>query len=58
MNVNVRDLLFILLRFAIKGEAVDKTILNSLSDEKLATLFKVAKKHDMAHLVAYALKKS
>lgn len=56
--MNVRDLLLALLRCAIKGEALDIGALReSLSRENVATLFKVAKKHDVAHLVCYALEK-
>ncbi len=57
--MNVRDLLLALLRYAIKGEALDLgAVMESLSSKKLATLFKVAKKHDVAHLVAYALEQN
>ncbi len=57
--MNVRDLLIALVRYAIKGEALDKgAIKESLKNERLATLYKVAKKHDMAHLVAYALEEN
>ena len=56
--MNVRDLLIALVRQAITGENTDKEkIEKSLSSEKLATLFKVSKKHDVAHLVCYALEK-
>ena len=57
--MNVRDLLIALVRNAIKGEALEKEeIAKSLTNEKLATLFKVSKKHDVAHLIAYALEKN
>ena len=57
--MNVRDLLMTLLRYSIKDEAFDKNaIKESLSQEKLATLFSVAKKHDVAHLIAYALEQN
>ena len=57
--MNTRDLLFALLRFAIKGEALDiSAIRESLKDKKPHTLFKVAKNHDMAHLMAYALEQN
>ena len=56
--MNVRDLLVTLVRFAVVGEGVDRSeIEGSLGGERLATLFKVAKKHDMAHIVCYALEK-
>lgn len=53
-----RDLLIALLRFAINGEKLDKEVFNNISEEKLSTLFKVSKKHDVAHLVAFALEKN
>ncbi|MBQ7225172.1 MAG: nucleotidyltransferase family protein [Clostridia bacterium] len=54
--MNVRDLMIALVRFALRGGAPDWGAVNeSLSEEKLATLFKVSKGHDVAHLVAYAL---
>lgn len=57
--MNVRDLLIALVRFAIKGEAIDKSAMEKfLSVEKLATLYKVSKKHDVAHLVAFALEEN
>lgn len=57
--MNVRDLLIVLLRYAINSEAFDRcAIEKSLGGEKMATLFKVAKKHDVAHLVCYALEQN
>ena len=56
--MNTRDFLFILLRFVIKGEPISKDIFESLNSERLAALFKIAKLHDVAHLVAYALEKN
>ena len=54
--MNVRDMLIALVRGVLRGEAVDACALNeSLSSEKMATLFKVAKKHDVAHLVCLGL---
>lgn len=57
--MNVRDLLIALLRNAIKGEAINRDAIEKfLNDEKLATLFKVSKKHDVAHLVCFALEQN
>lgn len=57
--MNVRDLLLSLLRYAIKKEPLDKSeIEKSLSSEKLATLFKIAKKHDVAHIVCHSLEQN
>lgn len=54
--MNVRDLLIALVRVAVMGGEIDKNgIEKSLSTEVLATLYKVSKKHDVAHLVAHAL---
>ena len=54
--MNARDILIALLRYAIRGEAFDKGALEkSLDSKKVATLFMVAQKHDVAHLVALAL---
>ena len=57
--MNVRDLLIALLRYAIKGEALDKrAVEKSLSSDKMATLFKVSKKHDVAHIVCGAMEEN
>ena len=53
--MNVRDLLIALVGYAIKGEGLDKIALETALEKKQATLYKVSKKHDVAHLVAYAL---
>ena len=54
--MNARDILIALLRYAIRGGALDKGALEkALDSKKVATLFTVAQKHDVAHLVALAL---
>lgn len=54
--MNVRDLLFSLVNYTIKGEAINKSeVEDSVSAEKLGALFKVSKGHDVAHLVGVAL---
>ena len=54
--MNVRDLLIALVGCAVKDEASDTCRFEkSLHREKAAALFKVSKKHDVAHLVAHAL---
>ena len=56
--MNVRDLLLTLIRCAIKGETLDvDEVKGALSEEKMAVLYKIAKSHDVAHLVCYALEK-
>ncbi len=56
--MNTRDLFLSLLRNAIDGTDVSAEAKESLKSGSIATLFKVAKAHDMAHLVAYAIEKS
>ena len=57
--MNIKGLLIALVRNAIKGEALDfSAVRESLSAQQLATLFKVSKKHDVAHLVSYSLEKN
>lgn len=57
--MNIRDLLISALRYTIKNEPLDMEAIKSyLNQQKLATLYKVAKKHDVAHLVAYALREN
>ena len=56
--MNVRDLLIVLVRYAIKGGALDKSAIEQSLNSQAATLFKVAKCHDVAHLVCHALEKN
>ncbi len=57
--MNIRDLLISALRYTIKNEPLDEEAIRVyLDDKKLTTLLKVAKNHDVAHLVAYALEKN
>lgn len=54
--MNIRDVLFDILQYAIKKKPLDREAVKAyLNGEKLSTLYKVAKKHDVAHLVAFAL---
>ena len=54
--MNTKDLFLSLLKSAIKGEDVSNEAKESLESGNIATLFKVAKAHDMAHIVSYVLK--
>lgn len=56
--MNTKDLLISLLKSAISDSAVSSEAKESLKSGNIATLFKVSKAHDMAHLVAYAIEKS
>ncbi len=51
----VVDLLFELLRYALKGQALSEQTLKGISQENLKKLYSISKRHDIAHLVAYAL---
>ncbi|MBO5262509.1 MAG: nucleotidyltransferase family protein [Clostridia bacterium] len=53
--MNTKDLLLSLVRSAVMKEAVSDEAKESLKSGSVATLFKVAKAHDMAHLVAHML---
>ena len=55
--MNTRDLLLTLLRYAIVGTEISDDAIKALESGNVATLFKVAKAHDMAHLVSYAIEK-
>lgn len=50
-------ILFSLIRAAVFGKAVDKKVLNACTPEMLESVYKLAKIHDVAHLVGLALDK-
>lgn len=50
--------LFALLRSVLCNEEADSELLSGLDNEELTQLYKIAKKHDMAHIVAIALNKA
>lgn len=56
--MNDFNLLFSLLGDAIEAKSATKEIKMGTAEQKLATLYKVAKSHDLAHLVAEALDKN
>lgn len=54
----MNTLLFSLIRGAICGQNIDKDVLDECKkSDVLAQLYKVARKHDIAHLVAYVVNK-
>lgn len=53
--MNISDILFSLLRFAVCSEPLSEEVGESINDESLEKLYKISKSHDMAHLVAAAL---
>lgn len=54
----VADILFALLRFEICGTELCDDVKNSIDEEDLPRLFKISKRHDLAHLIADALDKN
>ena len=52
---NTNHILLSLLICAIRGEPTDAVILSLLSDEEIKEIYKLAKKHDLAHLIGVAL---
>ena len=47
--------LFALLRSVLCTEELNKSLFEDLNEETLAELYKISKKHDMAHIVGEAL---
>ena len=58
MDQGTIQMLFSLLRSAIKGTGLNEAEQENYSREMLPMLLKIAEKHDVKHLVAYALKKN
>lgn len=52
------NMLFALLRSVLSPEELDKGLFEELDEEKLEILYKISKKHDIAHLVGTALDKA
>lgn len=50
--------LFALLRFEINGTKLDEEEQNLITAESLSPLFKIAKRHDLVHLIGDALEKN
>ena len=58
MDQENNKLLLALLRSAIRGNELSESEKASLSDDALQKIFTLAKYHDLAHLIALALKKN
>lgn len=52
---DVNNMLFALLRSVLCGETLDKNLFQGLNEETLGHLYKLSKRHDMAHVVGAAL---
>ncbi len=55
--MQVREVLFALLRKEICGQAVSDEIKNALSEEMLSQLYTLSNRHDLAHIIGHALEK-
>ena len=58
MNQGTKQLLFALLRSAICGNELTDSEKASLSGDTIRDVFKIAKHHDLGHLISYALEKN
>lgn len=58
MKQLVKEVLFTLIRSQIKGTELNVDVKNLITLENLPLLYKVAKKHDLAHLICQALEKN
>ena len=58
MRRTVEKTFFALLRFEINGESLCENVKNLITPETLPALFKLAKRHDLAHLIGDALDKN
>ncbi len=58
MNQGTIQTFFSLLRSAISGRKLTKEEKSLYSEEQLGVLFNLAKKHDLAHLLVFALKQN
>ena len=58
MQRTVEKVFFALIRFEIKGDELCDEIKNLITPEMLPALFKLSKRHDLAHLIGDALDKN
>ena len=58
MQRTVEKVFFALIRFEINGEELCEDIKNLITPEMLPALFKLSKRHDLAHLIGDALDKN
>ncbi len=56
--MEVSNIMFALIRFEISGTELCKDVKNLITPDILPTLFKLSKRHDLAHLVGCALDKN
>ena len=56
--MNSSGILFVALSSALNGNFINEEIKNLITLERLPALFKLAKQHDLAHLVGDALDKN
>ena len=56
--MEVSKILIALLRYEIKGTELCDEVKNAITAETLYSLYKISKRHDLAHLVADALEKN
>ncbi len=53
----IENLLFACLRSAVTNEPLDRSLCEALHDERQKAVYRLAKKHDVAHLIAYVLQR-
>ncbi len=53
--MNTEKLLFDLLRFTLKGEMLADNVKKCIDEESLLKLYAMSKKHDLAHIIGFAL---
>ena len=58
MQRAVKKVFFALIRFEIKGDELCDEMKNLITPKMLPALFKLAKQHDLAHLIGGALDKN
>lgn len=55
--MNVQTIMFALLRYELEGTNVSQEVKNAITPEILPALYKLAKAHDLVHMIANALDK-
>ena len=58
MQRTVEKVFFALIRFEIKGDELCEDVKNLITPDVLPALFKLSKRHDLAHLIGDALDKN
>ena len=56
--IELNNMLFALLRSVLCAEELDASLFGELDEAKLESLYKISKKHDLAHLLSAALDKA